>query len=201
MHEKINQNRRSLFKKKDYTKTLKRFVTFCTGYFGYTKKPYLVETQLPGKDIMRIYSHSKNFYIIFHDYSKFKMYHQDEDPDIQYFWLLFYIAHEMRHYYQFRQMYSKHPLEDKDLIEEWKHDNQTWKMPSDDFSLYDFYRQPMELDATLFAYYFIATQYDIVMPVDMIDDNYIKDLEQHYIRLLGETNENIFFNNEINSDE
>ena len=152
----------------------------------------MVETKLPANVLMEIVQYSKNCYIIFHDYHQFIKVHKEDDVDGKYLWLIMTIAHEMRHYYQMRQISSKHPIEDADLLTEWKNDNENWKPPSDSFTVYDFYRQPMELDAMLFAYYYVAHRFDVRMPMDMIDENYIKDLEQHYIRLFGETDDKIF---------
>ena len=197
MHEKINQNRHSTFKKKEYSKILKYYVGFFTYAFGYTKKPILIETELPDNILMEIVEYKKDCYLILHDYIKFKSIYEDDSDDVKFLWLIMTIAHEMRHYYQMRQLHSKHPKEDLDLLAEWKNDNENWKSPSEDFTIYDFYRQPMELDAMLFAYYFVAHKYDICMPVDMIDENYIKDLEQHFIRLFGKTDESIFHFDDI----
>ena len=50
----------------------------------------------------------------------------------------------------------------------------------------------MEKDAELFAYVYTAEMLDVLVNLDFIDENYIKELEEYYIELFGETDE-IYF--------
>ena len=55
--------------------------------------------------------------------------------------------------------------------------------------------QPMELDAELFAYVFVADKLGVTVSLDYIGENYIKEMEKYYVELFGETNEDIFYQN------
>ena len=107
---------------------------------------------------------------------------------------MFLIAHEMRHYYQMRQLDADNPIEDVKTLEEWRENDQNPKYPGEDCSIFEFYMQPMELDAELFAYVLVASKFDVLVSVDFIDENLLKEMEKHYVRLFGETNNELFSN-------
>ena len=54
------------------------------------------------------------------------------------------------------------------------------------------FKRPMELDAELFAYWFVAEMQEVLVSTRYISENYIDEMEKHYIRLFGETDEDLF---------
>ncbi len=195
MFEKINKQRHQTFKKRHYVAVIKSVTRFCTEIFGYKVKPYLFESENESHTPMCIYrSHiRKNRYAIFYDYALFKKIFGHLDYEGQQAYTAFLIAHEMRHYYQMRQIDSKKPRENAELLEKWRKDE---AIPiaeiRNDAEQYEHYKRPMELDAELFAYCFVAKMFDSLVSLSYIDENYINDLENYYIELFQETNEVLF---------
>ena len=195
MFEKISKQRHQAFKKKHYVALIKSIARFCTEFFGYKVKPYLFESKNEPHTPMCIYrSHiRKNRYAIFYDYNLFKKIFGHLDYEGQRAYTAFLIAHEMRHYYQMRQIDSKAPREDSELLEKWRKDE---AIPiaeiTNDLEQYEHYKRPMELDAELFAYCFVAKMFDTLVSLSYIDENYINDLENYYIELFQKTDEGLF---------
>lgn len=100
----------------------------------------------------------------------------------------------MRHYYQVRQIYSKHPCEDEKTIAEWRDNHENGKEFGEDgcMTLLELFMQPMELDAELYAFYFVAKVTERVINLDYIDKNYIQILKKKFIELFGEDHEDLF---------
>lgn len=192
MSNLVNQNKYDLFRKRHYVSIIKWTVSYCTWYFGYKKKPFLFETVNKKGELMYICRGNKKRYAIFYDYMQFKRVFGHLDFEGQLAYAMFLIAHEMRHYYQMRQLDTKHPRETAETLEKWRRDDESPKYPGNDCSLLEFYMQPMELDAELFAYLFVADKLDVQVSVDFIDKHYLKAMEKHYIELFGKTNENLF---------
>ena len=193
MSKLVNRNKNNLFKKRHYVAITKLTVEYLTQYFGYKKKPYLFESTNKKGDAMLICRGSKKgSYGIFYDYQQFKDVFGHLDFEGQEAYAMLLIAHEMRHYYQMRQLDSKNPSEPKERLEKWRTDDENPKYPGDDCSIFEFFMQPMELDAELFAYVFIADKLGVTVSLDYIGKNYIKEMEKYYVELFGETNEDIF---------
>lgn len=189
---KIDRNKASLFKKRHYVRVIKETVDYCTRYFGYKKKPYLFETVNPEGEVMYICRGIGGCYGIFYDYMQFRRRFADHDFETLEAYTMLLIAHEMRHYYQMRQLDSKNPVESKELLEKWRENDENPRLPSDDYSLLEFYLQPMEIDAELFAYYLVAKHLGVLVDLSFIDDSYIKELERYHIELFGEGDEELF---------
>lgn len=195
MFEKINNQRRQAFKKRHFVRTIKAVIAYCTRYFGYKKEPYLFETENEPNVPMCIRRSffRKNTYAIFYDYKMFKQRFGHLDFEGQYAYTMLIIAHEMRHYHQMRQLDSKKPWEDTELLEEWRKDEE---IPiaeiTNEAEQYEHYKRPMELDAELFAYCFVAEMTELLASTRFISDEYINEMEKHYIRLFGKTNEEWF---------
>ncbi|MBQ4107825.1 MAG: hypothetical protein IJC80_00345 [Clostridia bacterium] len=195
MFERINKQRKQSFKKKHFVRIIKNVVWYCTRCFGYKKEPYVFETENEPNALMVIRRSyiRKNAYIIFYDYKKFKKIfgHLDFEGQCSYAMLL--IAHEMRHYFQMRQLDSKKPWVDNELLEEWRKDDE---VPMFDVTnkaeQLEHFKRPMELDAELFAYWFVAEMQEVLVSTRYISENYIDEMEKHYIRLFGETDEDLF---------
>ena len=193
MQNLVNRNRNSLFKKRHYVAVINNIADYLTRYFGYKRKPYLFESTNEKGDVMIICrGRKKGSYGIFYDYMQFKDVFGHLDFDGQEAYAMFLIAHEMRHYYQMRQLDSAHPLESEETLEKWRKNDENPKYPGDDCSVFDFFMQPMELDAELFAYVFVANKLGVTVNLDYIGENYIKEVEKYYIELFGQTNEEIF---------
>lgn len=195
MQNLVNRNKNNLFKKRHYIAIIKNVAEYLTRCFGYTRKPYLFESTNKEGEAMVIYRGRKGQYAIFYDYMQFKntFGHLDFQGQEAYATLL--IAHEMRHYYQMRQLDSKNPIEPKERLNKWRIDDENPKYPGEDFSVFDFFMQPMELDAELFAYVFVAYILGVCVNLDYIGENYIKEMEKYYVELFGETNKEIFSQN------
>ena len=56
---------------------------------------------------------------IYFDYQKFQKVFRTCDDDNRVLVLIHIVAHEMRHYYQYRQITSKKPKEDERIVQEW----------------------------------------------------------------------------------
>ena len=193
MQSLVNRNKNSLFKKRHYVAIIKNTANYLTRYFGYKRKPYLFESTNKKGDVMLICrGRKKGSYGIFCDYMQFKNVFGHLDFEGQEAYAMFLIAHEMRHYYQMRQLDSGHPRESKEILENWRKNDENPKYPGDDCSILDFFMQPMELDAELFAYIFVADKLECLVSLDYIGENYINELEKYYIELFGETNEELF---------
>ena len=194
MFNRINNQRLQVFKKRHYIATIKNIVNYCTALFGYKTKPLLFETENDRNTPMCIYRSlaRPGRYALFHDYKMFKSIFGHLDFQGQLSYTAFLIAHEMRHYYQMRQIDSKAPREKDYLIKAWRKDDKLdWDF-NKDFDILEFYKRPMELDAQLFAYCFVAETFETVVSLSYISDDYIDILEKYHIELFGETDKNIF---------
>ncbi len=188
----VNRNKSSLFKKRHYVSMLKRTVEYCTLWFGYKTKPFLFESVNKDGELMIIYpGRGGRRYAIFYDYMQFKRVFGHLDFEGQEAYAMFLSAHEMYHYYQMRQLSSKNPQAPQWVLDEWRENNENPQFP-EDCSILEFYLQPMELDAELFAYTFVADHLGVRVNLNDIDDNYIDVLEKRYIKLFDETSEELF---------
>lgn len=189
----VNRNKHNLFKKRHYIAIVRATVSYCTVLFGYQRQPFLFESENRKGEIMCIYRGKKNRCAIFYDYMQFKRNFLHHSLEAQEIYTAFFTAHEMRHYYQMRQLDSKNPRESSDIIAAWRENDENPKNPIDgDCTCLEFYKQPMELDAQLFAYMFVANMYNSRIVFDYIDQDYIAVLEDYYIRRYGKTNDELF---------
>ena len=192
MSKLVNRNKNNLFKKCHYVSIIKYTAEYLAWYFGYKRKPFLFESANKEGEAMVIYRGRKGRYAIFYDYMQFKKVFGHLDFEGQEAYAMLLIAHEMRHYYQMRQLDSKHPSEPKERLDKWRIDDENPKYPGEDCSILEFFMQSMELDAELFAYVFVAEKLECLVSFNYIDENYINELEKYYIELFGETNEELF---------
>ena len=193
MSNLVNRNKRSLFKKRHYVAIIRKTTEYLTRCFGYKRKPFVFESVNSEGALMTICSDSKNrYFAIFYDYMQWKNIFGYLSFEEQAASVMHIIAHEMRHYYQLRQIDSKHPNQPDDRLTAWRNNYENMKYVSDDFSVFDFYMQPTELDAELFAYVFVADQTDLLQDTAHIGESYIKELEEYYVKLCGETDDELF---------
>lgn len=193
----VNRNRNNLFKKRDYLNIVKWVVRYVSLYFGYRCEPRVFESVNTEGSLMCICGgYKKGKYAIFYDYMQWKREFGDLSFEEQAATVMYITAHEMRHYYQLRQLESKRPDEHEERLESWRKNMDNPRYVDSGCSVFDFFMQPMELDATLFAYVFLADMTDLLFNTDYIGESYIDELEKYYIELFGQTNEELFPNNQ-----
>ena len=107
------------FKKKDYLRTIRACQEYFCGEFGYLIKPFLIETRLRDGCLME-FVHYRGAAAIFYDYKQFKELFGNQSFETQEICAASILAHEMRHYYQYRQMYAKKPRESAERIARWR---------------------------------------------------------------------------------
>ena len=180
------------FKKRDYLKILNWTVDCCLHNFGYKIRPHLFETRLRHGEMMLFCEHGQ-YYTIFYDYKQFKRVFGKYDYEVQEAYALLMAAHEMRHYYQIRQIFSKHPREDEKTLAEWR-ENHFYGKYYENYAeeILDFYMQPMELDAELYAYWFVVKVLDKGVKLDFIDEHFIDILRNKWIEKYGEDDEDLY---------
>jgi len=180
------KDRYGKFKKKDYVRMIENTVWFLCRKFGYKTKPYLFETKLRDDAIM-VYTHRGKHSAIFYDYMRFKDLFGHFDYETQEAYVSAITAHEMRHYYQHRQIWAKKPKEKDSVIERWRKD----EMIEDDESV-EYVLQPMELDAFLYEYCFGAQYFDAILIKSVRDEAHLDAMEKLYVEYFGETDEALF---------
>lgn len=144
---------KSEFSKKDFVNVLRNVVKENLREFDYTKTPYVLERKLPEDALMGFYGDGK-FTMIAYDYAKFKRRVGDLDDDYQYLYAVQCIAHEMRHYYQHRQMTAKMPIEKDKTLNDWKQNKIIKTRGMEKVDNYEYWFSARELDANLYAYVF-----------------------------------------------
>jgi hypothetical protein len=190
----MKQNSESTFTHEHYIALIKSIVGSCTRFFGYLRRPRIVECQNDEGAAMIIRRTGRNRYTIFCDYDQFVDNFGELDFEGQEAYCALLISHEMRHYYQMRQLESRWVRESEETLRAWQENDDCPKIPSEDFSVLDFYMQPMEIDAELFAYLFVAYNLGIRVSLDFIDEGYIHELKKYCIEYLGEADDEVFSN-------
>ncbi len=188
-----NRRKYGVFRKKHYVRILNWVVNYTLRCFGYTKRPRLIETRL-GKGDMMMFEHTfDGEYSILYDYVQFQNIFGRESYDVQEAYAMSMAAHEMRHYYQHRQMSAKNPVENEETIAAWWENECNLKYYGENgCTLFEFYTQPLELDAELYAYVFVERVLNAVISLLFVDENYIDLLEKRYIEIFGETDTDLF---------
>jgi hypothetical protein len=190
-----SKNKFGKFKKKDFIRIILSTRTYLCDKFGYKIKPHIFETRLP-KGCLMMFIHQQNTYVIFYDYIKFKKVFGSLDFDAQEAYAAAVMAHEMRHYYQHRQMIAAKPKEKEEIIVRWRENEQEpVEMEGDELCL-EHFLQPLELDASLFEYVFGAEVFDLALLQVIYSQEHYDAMEQLYIEYFGETDAK-FFNEEI----
>ena len=127
---------------------------------------------------------------IFYDYKQFKDMFGDRSFEVQEIYAATILAHEMRHYYQYRQMYAKKPRESAELIARWR-ENEANPIGVETEGL-SFFLQPIELDASLFEYVFGANAFGVALIEIILGEQHLDALEQLYVEYFGETDQKLF---------
>ena len=192
----VNRNEHNLFKKRHYVNIIKTVAKHLAHHFGYKNVPFLKETKAKKGELMSCFRLTKNHAVIFYDYMQFKRQFDGLDFDTKEAYTAFFIAHEMRHYYQFRQLDSKTPTESKETLDAWRENDENYKCPEKCKTIFELCMQPLEIDAMLFAYLYVAHFFNARVSLDYIGENYINELEKYYVKRFGETDEILFPANE-----
>ncbi len=183
------------FKKKHFVRMIDNVRCYLCRKFGYKIKPYIFETQLEKNSLM-LFTHTADRYAIFYDYKQFKEMFGHRDFETQEAYAAAIMAHEMRHYYQHRQMIAKNPKEKAETIALWRENEWNPKNVEDGCSLLEFLLQPLELDAALFEYVFGAEMFEVLLLQVIKDEEHFNAMECLYIEYFGETDSDLF-NNEV----
>ena len=190
-----SKNKYGKFKKKDYVRMVENVVWYLTRKFGYKTRPYIFETKLP-QNILMTFIHMASTYAIFYDYKQFKETFGHRDFDTQKAYVASIAAHEMRHYYQHRQMAAKKPKEKVEIIERWKDNEFNLKELRNGDSVSEVLLQPLELDAALYEYMFGAEIFEVLLLQAINNEDHFNAMERLYIEYFGETNTDLF-NDEV----
>ena len=190
-----SKDRYGKFKKKDYMRILNGVRYYLCNKFGYKTKPRVFETQLVENALM-LFAHGTQGYAIFYDYKQFKKSFGHRSFEVQEAYAAAIMAHEMRHYYQHRQMIASNPQETAETIALWRENEWNPKGVQDGCSLSEFCLQPLELDAALFEYVFGAEIFEVLLLQAIKDEEHFNAMEKLYIEYFGETDEDLF-NDEV----
>ena len=150
------------FSKKEFVKLIKDVAGKTMYYFNYTRKPFISERNLPEGTLMCFLS-SGNKSMVAYDYVKFKRAFGNWDGYWQRLYAIQVMAHEMRHYYQYRQIVAKNPDEDKNTISDWKINKVIKTRGMEKTDNYKYWFSSKELDANLYAYIFAIEHFDNAM--------------------------------------
>lgn len=190
-----SKDRYGKFKKKHFVSMIDNVRCYLCRKFGYKIKPYIFETQLEKNSLM-LFTHTADRYAIFYDYKQFKEMFGHRDFETQEAYAAAIMAHEMRHYYQHRQMMANNPKEKAETIALWRENEWNPKNVEDGCSLSEFLLQPLELDAALFEYVFGAEMFEFLLLQVIKDEEHFNAMEKLYVEYFGETDTDLF-NDEI----
>ena len=180
------------FKKRNYLKILNWVIDCCLHSFRYKIRPRVFETRLRHGEMMMFCDHGHHYEILY-DYEQFRRVFGKYNYEVQEAYAVLLAAHEMRHYYQIRQIFSKIPREDEKTVAEWREDHFSGKyFENYAAEILDFYMQPMELDAELYAYWFVCKVLDKGVRLDFIDKHFIGILKNKWIEKYGEDDEDLY---------
>lgn len=189
------KDRYGKFKKKHFVRMIDNVRYYLCRKFGYKTKPYLFETQLDENSLMA-FMHRAGSCAILYDYKQFKEMFGRRDFESQEAYAAAIMAHEMRHYYQHRQMTAKKPKEKIETVALWRGNERNLKQVEDGYSLSEFLLQPLELDASLFEYVFGAEIFKKLLLQVINDEEHFNAMEKLYVEYFGETDTDLF-NDEI----
>lgn len=186
-----SKNKYGKFTKKNYLHIMRWAVWRNCMDFGYQKAPCLIETELGGKALMS-FAWRGNHCVIFYDYKEFKKEFGQQSYDLQQAYVGTITAHEMRHYYQYRQMRAKKAREKKKILARWRKNEKHYKRMVDGYSLKEYLMQPLELDASLYEYVFGAEYFDMLLGGLIKDEEHFNAMEKLYKEYSGKKNPELF---------
>jgi len=171
-------------RKRQFINVIKNTINDCLKIFGYSKKPYILETSFNSYAVMMfVEGKSKGSSAIYFDYQKFQKLFRNCDGEGRVLWLIHIVAHEMRHYYQYRQITSQNPKEDEIIIQEWKSE----RVIRNHCQHNEYFGNVRELDAYTFSYIYTAERFDMI-PVDSgLPQNYRIRMRNYAKKLYGKS--------------
>jgi len=181
------------FSKKEFVQVIKAVAIKCMDCFNYTRNPYIVEKTLPNSTLMRCYSSGK-YTIIAYDYVKFKRNLRDFSYEEQYIFTAQTMAHEMRHYYQHRQIMAKQPIENEKTIDFWVKNSIVKTRGMKKTNNYEYFFSSAELDAVLFAHIFTLDHLESVCLMPICNRTHFKALKKLYKQKGGKNIQKYFPN-------
>ncbi len=178
------KKRKNEFSKKDFVKTIIAVINRSLSDFDYTRKPYLKETKLEGDALMAFYGRGK-FTVVAYDYDKFRKRVRNDDSHLQYVFAVQCMAHEMRHYYQHRQITALNPVENKKTIDEWRENKIVKSRSKNKVDDYEYWFSSRELDANLYGHVFALYHLKRVVLDSIRSEDHFNALKKYYKRLGG----------------
>ncbi len=191
---------KSEFTKKEFVKVIKAVVKRNMHYFNYTRMPYVVEKTLPRQELMCCCS-AGNFVMIAYDYVKFKREFGDCDYQTQYTFAVQTMAHEMRHYYQHRQIQAINPSETKKTISNWKENKLINTRGMKKINNFKYWFSARELDANLYAYRFTLDHLACASLDPICNKTHFKALKKLYKQNGGKNIKKYFSKNALKQIE
>ena len=180
------------FKKQHFINVLKNVRRQLMREFDYTRAPYLIERKLEDAALM-VFADRGERTAIFYDYAKFKRHYGDCDKDVQMMYAVSTIAHEMRHYFQHRQISATNPIVKEKILKKWEENKPKFKAKKGENSwLKSYYMKPRELDAQLFAYTFVADNLDQALIGAFYNFDHYKQLKKLHRKYGGSMHRKIF---------
>ena len=147
-------------KKREFEYFLKATVCDAMRSFGYSKLPYVFETKLPGYEMMSFITRRNGKYsAIAYDYQKIAATFSRYDKEDVIGHIVFITAHEMRHYYQHRQIRAKSPRESEKTVTAWKNAD----VIRLDCDYGEYFGNVREIDAFAFAYSYVADKFGVLV--------------------------------------
>lgn len=177
---------------KHFIKLSKATVAACCRAMGYKTEPRLKKVRFDHGEYSIAFIEIRGKYYIHYDIDVFNNIYlnntQEEKDDI----LIFTMAHECRHFYQYKQLAAENPDEKEETLKKWDYEFENYADVTGGASLSEFNKQAVEIDANLFGLLALAEMSDSLLLLDHISDDYIELLEQRHIEIYGCTDDVIF---------
>lgn len=186
-----SRNKYGKFKKKDYVRIIRAVRDYLCETFGYKMKPSLFETRLSEGCLMEFF-HGEKWFAVLYDYKQFKDRFGHHNFEVQNAYAAAMAAHEIRHYYQHRQMIAVKPKESEKTIALWRECELSATLFDENGGTEEYYLQPLELDAFLFEYVFAAKEFGLLLLQSIANERHLDCLEALYVEYFGKTDETLF---------
>ena len=147
-------------KRREFEFCLKTTICDVKRLFGYSKLPHVFETKLPGNEMMSFITIRNGKYsAIAYDYQKIAALFSRYDKEDAIARIVFITAHEMRHYYQHRQIRAKSSRESVKTVNAWRKSD-VIRIDCDNS---EYYGNVREIDAFAFAYSYVADKFGVLV--------------------------------------
>ncbi len=170
-------------RKRQFVNVMKNTIGDCLDIFGYTKEPYIFETRFDDNTMMLFVEGAHGESAIYYDYQRFQRVFAKCTDEHRIYRLMHIVAHEMRHYYQYRQIKAKKPREDAAVVEEWKKEKVIRHRGKNN----EYFGNVRELDANTFAYIYMAERCKVILSDCGIPENYRIRMRNYAQKVYGES--------------